>query len=68
MLHKAVGARVAVVMAEPKVDDLELLGRMAVQGTIAPSIERTVSFVEGIDAIRRVDAGHVRDKIVMTVE
>lgn len=67
MLRKAFGAPVEVVMAEPKADDLEVLGQMVASGALRPVIERRLPLEEGPEAIRMLDAGEVRGKLVLEV-
>jgi NADPH:quinone reductase-like Zn-dependent oxidoreductase len=61
------GARPArAFLAEPSRDDLLVLKGLVEAGKIAPVIERTYSFEEIPDAIRHVEGGHARGKVVIT--
>lgn len=54
-------------LARTRQEDLEHLSGLLTSGTIAPVIERTYPFEELAEAMRYVDAGHARGKIVVTV-
>ncbi|MEM8885679.1 MAG: NAD(P)-dependent alcohol dehydrogenase [Planctomycetota bacterium] len=46
-------------------EDLQQLRRMWIEGTLRPSIDRTYEFNELRDAMRYVEQGHVRGKVVL---
>jgi NADPH:quinone reductase-like Zn-dependent oxidoreductase len=48
-------------------DDLQTLRELAAAGTLRPAIERTYSLAEVPEAIRRIETGRVRGKLVVTV-
>ena len=52
---------------EPPGADLEALARMIESGHVRPVIEREFSFHEAADAMRRLDAGHARGKLVVVL-
>jgi NADPH:quinone reductase-like Zn-dependent oxidoreductase len=54
-------------MARTGREDLLTLTGMVEDGTLAPVVDRTYPLVEVADGLRRVEQGHVRGKIVITV-
>ncbi len=58
---------VGMMMAKPAPADLALIGGLIAAGTIAPVIDRRYPLCETGDAIRYVDEGHARGKVVVTV-
>lgn len=48
-------------------DDLEYLAELLDSGRLVPVIERTFTLAETADAIRHVEKGHTRGKVVVTV-
>jgi NADPH:quinone reductase-like Zn-dependent oxidoreductase len=59
--------RLRMLASKPRQDDLETLRQLAEAGRLAPVIERTYPLAEVGEAIRRLQAGHVRGKLVITV-
>ena len=55
------------LMANIKKDDLLLLKDMVDTGKLTPVIDRTYPLAETPEAIRYVEAGHARGKVVVTV-
>ncbi len=49
-------------------EDLTLLGDLIQTGKVTPLIERTCKLEETSDAIRLLNQGHARGKVVITVE
>ncbi len=47
-------------------DDVATLGSMIAAGTLAPSIDRRYPLSEAVDALRYVDEGHARGKVIVT--
>jgi NADPH:quinone reductase-like Zn-dependent oxidoreductase len=57
------------MMADPSTKDLTLLADMVQSGKIKPVIDRTYKSLRQIpEAIRYVEEGHARGKVVITVE
>jgi NADPH:quinone reductase-like Zn-dependent oxidoreductase len=54
-------------LAKRDLADLEQLGAWLADGTIDPVIERTYSLKETAEAIRHVESGRARGKVVITV-
>src|SRR5436309_1236503 len=66
---KFVKQKMGMMMADPSTKDLTLLADMMQSGKIKPVIDRTYkSLSEVPEAIRYVEEGHARGKVVITVE
>jgi len=66
---KFVKQKMGMMMADPSTKDLTLLADMVQSGKIKPIIDRTYkSLSEVPDAVRYVEEGHARGKVVITVE
>src|SRR5205809_1049314 len=66
---KFVSQKMGMMMADPSTKDLTLLADMVQSGKIKPVIDRTYESLSQIpDAIRYVEEGHARGKVVITVE
>lgn len=59
--------RIMSVTARPNRDDLALLRDLLEAGTVVPVIDRTYPLTEVPQAIRYLEAGHAKGKIVVTV-
>ena len=53
--------------AQANQQDLVQLGEWLESGTIVPVIDRTYPLAETAEAIRYLEAGHARGKVVITV-
>ena len=63
------GSRKAVpFIAKPSQDDLRLLGELIATGKLTPVIERSYSLSEAADAIRHVEQGHARGKVIIDMD
>lgn len=60
---RKVGAFVAKVSA----NDLAFIGNLIASGELTPVIDRVYDLSESADAIRYVEAGHARGKVIVTV-
>jgi NADPH:quinone reductase-like Zn-dependent oxidoreductase len=61
--------KMGMMMADPSTKDLTLLADMMQSGKIKPVIDRTYkSLSEVPDAIRYLEEGHARGKVVITVD
>jgi len=66
---KFVSQKMGMMMANPSTNDLTLLADMMQSGKIKPVIDRTYkSLSEVPEAIRYLEEGHARGKVVITVE
>jgi NADPH:quinone reductase-like Zn-dependent oxidoreductase len=69
LFSKFVSQKMGMMMADPITKDLTLLADMMQSGKIKPVIDRTYkSLSEVPDAIRYLEEGHARGKVVITVE
>ncbi len=69
LFSKFVSQKMGMMMADPSTKDLTLLADMVQSGKIKPVIDRTYkSLSEVPDAIRYLEEGHARGKVVITVE
>ena len=63
-----VSQKMGMMMAELKKSDLAILGDMMQSGKVKPVIDRTYKLSELPEAIRYLEEGHARGKVVITVE
>jgi NADPH:quinone reductase-like Zn-dependent oxidoreductase len=69
VLSPFVKQKMGMMMAQPSTQDLTLLAEMAQSGKLKTVIDRTYkSLSEVPDAIRYLEQGHARGKVVITVE
>jgi len=59
--------RLTMFIAKQRSTDLERLTRLIETGRITPSVERTYPLHEAAEAIRRLEAGHVRGKVAISI-
>ncbi|WP_235500169.1 NAD(P)-dependent alcohol dehydrogenase [Arthrobacter sp. Leaf69] len=59
--------RLTMLASKERASDLERLTPLLEAGQVTPSVERTYPLDEVRDAMRHLDAGHVRGKIAITV-
>lgn len=59
--------RMRAMLCRPSRDDLLQLGRLAEQGKLRPAIERRYALAEVPEAIRHLETGRARGKVVITV-
>ena len=55
------------VMAKPNQQDLAFMSGLLESGKVVPVIDRCYPLSEGIEAIRYLEAGHAKGKVVITV-
>ena len=55
------------MFATPNTHDLVVLKRLIEAGSVTPIIGRTYALSETPDAIRQLEEGHARGKVVITV-
>jgi NADPH:quinone reductase-like Zn-dependent oxidoreductase len=63
-----VNQQMGMMMADPSQKDLTILGDMMQSGKLKAVIDRTYKLSEVPDAIRYLEEGHARGKVVITVE
>jgi NADPH:quinone reductase-like Zn-dependent oxidoreductase len=67
VLFPLVSQRLALFEAKQSRDDLRLLQELIEAGKIAPVIDRTYQLSETPEAVRYLETGHARGKVVITV-
>jgi NADPH:quinone reductase-like Zn-dependent oxidoreductase len=67
VLSPFVSQKLGSFLARPKKDDLQLLKELIEAGTVKPVIDRKYSLNEVPEAIRYLEEGHARGKIVIAV-
>jgi NADPH:quinone reductase-like Zn-dependent oxidoreductase len=67
VLSLFVRQRLTMVAVKEHHADLEPLSRFIEAGQVAPAIDRTYRLAEVPDAVRHLEAGHVRGKIAITI-
>ncbi len=67
LLSPFVHQRLISVSGKPNAPDLETLAAMVDAGDIAPVVERIYPFAEVPDAMRHLEDGHPKGKVVVTV-
>jgi NADPH:quinone reductase-like Zn-dependent oxidoreductase len=69
LFSKFVSQKMGMMMADPNTKDLTLLAEMVQSGKLKTVIDRTYkSLSEVPDAIRYLEEGHARGKVIVTVE
>jgi NADPH:quinone reductase-like Zn-dependent oxidoreductase len=66
-LSLVVGQRLVGVLADENVEDLRYLLDLIEAGAVTPVLDRTFPLIDVPDAIRYVQQGHARGKVVVTV-
>jgi NADPH:quinone reductase-like Zn-dependent oxidoreductase len=67
VLSRLVGQRLRMLASMPRQDDLQTLRELIEAGKLTPLIDRTYPLGEVPEAIRQLEAGHLRGKLVITV-
>jgi NADPH:quinone reductase-like Zn-dependent oxidoreductase len=67
VLSRFVGQRLLPFLAKVTNDDVVVLEELIEAGKVTPVIDRTYPLSEAPDAIRYLEAGHARGKVVITV-
>jgi NADPH:quinone reductase-like Zn-dependent oxidoreductase len=67
LLSLFVSQKAVMFIAKSSQDDLSLLGELIATGKIKPVIERRYTLSEAAHAVRQVEEGHARGKVVITV-
>ena len=68
VFSKFVNQQMGMMMADANHNDLTVLADMMQSGKLKPVIDRTYKLEQVPDAIRYVEQGHARGKVVITVE
>jgi NADPH:quinone reductase-like Zn-dependent oxidoreductase len=67
LLSPFVGQRLGTFEAKASGEDLRVLAGLVEAGTVTPVIDRTYPLIEVPEAIRYLEEGHARGKVVVTV-
>jgi NADPH:quinone reductase-like Zn-dependent oxidoreductase len=67
VVNRVVRQRLRPLMAKPNRADLLTLTAFIEDGTLTPVLDRTYPLAETADALRHVEQGHARGKVVITV-
>jgi NADPH:quinone reductase-like Zn-dependent oxidoreductase len=62
-----VGQRLRMLIAREHYEELQVLTELIEAGKITPVVDRTYTLSEAADAIRYLDEGRARGKVVITV-
>jgi NADPH:quinone reductase-like Zn-dependent oxidoreductase len=62
-----VGQRLRMLASKPRQDDLRILRELLEAGKVTPLIGGTYPLADVPEAIRQLEAGHTRGKLVITV-
>lgn len=68
VLSPFMSQKFGMMLAELNKDDLAVLGDLMQSGKVTPVIDRTYKLSETAEAIRYLEKGHARGKVVLTVE
>jgi len=68
ILSKFGNQRFTVILADLNKDDLATLGALMQSGKMTPVIDRRYKLTEAAEALRYVEKGHARGKVILTVE
>jgi len=66
LLSLFVSQKAVMFVAKSSQDDLSLLGELIATGKLKPVIDSCHSLSDGADAVRQVEAGHARGKVIIT--
>jgi len=67
ILSSSVGQQFSMMLAELNPDDLKIIGDLMQTGKVTPVIDRTYSLNEVPEALRYLEQGHARGKVVISV-
>ena len=67
ILSPIVRKKMAPVLGRPSGEDLELLRELIEAGKVKPAVDRVYPFAEAPEAIRQLEAGQVRGKVVVAI-
>ena len=64
---KFISQKMPGLLAKANSEDLAILADLVRRGTVAPAVDRTYSLRDTANAIRHVEQGHVRGKVVIAI-
>jgi NADPH:quinone reductase-like Zn-dependent oxidoreductase len=68
VLSRFVSRKVVTVLAKPRKEDLALAGELIEAGRVTPVIDRRYCLSEAPEAVRYLEEGHARGKVIITLE
>jgi NADPH:quinone reductase-like Zn-dependent oxidoreductase len=68
LLSVFVSQKMVMFIAKSSQDDLTLLGELIATGKLTPVIDSRYSLSEARDAVRHVEEGHARGKVIITLD
>jgi NADPH:quinone reductase-like Zn-dependent oxidoreductase len=68
LLSLFVSQKAVMFIAKSSQDDLTLLGELIATGKLKPVIDRRYSLSDAPDAVRHVEEGHARGKVVIVLD
>jgi NADPH:quinone reductase-like Zn-dependent oxidoreductase len=67
LLTPFVGQRLRWQMPKERLADIQAVAELAGAGTVTPAIERTYALSDAPEAMRHLEAGRARGKLVITL-
>jgi NADPH:quinone reductase-like Zn-dependent oxidoreductase len=68
LLSPFISQKMGMMMAQPTKDDLTILADLMQSGKVKPVIDRTYPLSQIADAIRYLEEGHARGKVIISVD
>ena len=68
ILAPFVKQKFGMILAELNKEDLATLGALMEAGTVTPVVDRSYQLSDASEALRYLEQGHARGKVVVTVE
>lgn len=68
ILSKFVKQKFKLILAELNADDLRILATLMQSGKVTPAIDRRYKLSEAAEALRYLEKGHARGKVVLTAD
>jgi NADPH:quinone reductase-like Zn-dependent oxidoreductase len=68
LLSALVSQKAVMFIAKASQDDLTLLGELIANGKLEPVIDKSYSLSDAADAVRHVEEGHARGKVIITLD
>jgi NADPH:quinone reductase-like Zn-dependent oxidoreductase len=68
LLSKFGDQQMGWMLAEPNQKDMTILADLMQSGKVTPVIDRTYKLAELLDAIRYLEEGHARGKVIITMD
>jgi NADPH:quinone reductase-like Zn-dependent oxidoreductase len=67
VLSRFVSQKMVLLNQHRKKEDIDEMGNFLADGKVTPVIDRTYPLAETVDALRYLEAGHARGKVVITI-